>query len=71
VSNSYFLNPGLIDSYFSLIRAERATDNMSVVNEKVLIMNNLLFLEMFMKIKSHQGYNSTAARVNQKIHCCK
>lgn len=59
-----FLTPGVIDFYFSLIRAKRRTDNMSVVNEKVLIMNNLLFLEMFMKIKSHQGYNSTTARVN-------
>lgn len=60
--NSYsFLPPGVIDSYFSLIRAERGTDNMSVVNEKVLIMNNLLFLAMFMKIKSHQGYNYSSS----------
>lgn len=56
-----FLSHGVIEYYFSLIRAERGTDNMSVINGKVLIMNNLLYLEMFMKIKSHQGYNSAAA----------
>lgn len=55
------LTPGVIDSYFSLIRVGRGTDNMSMVNEKVLVINNLLFLEMFMKIKSYQGYNSSAA----------
>lgn len=51
--------------------AEKGTGKMSVVNEKVLIVNNLLFLEVFMKIKSHQGFNCRAARVNQKIHCSK